>query len=1288
MRLVVRISLLVASIIAGNFLTAQISSQQPAPSQALQNPCPGVPGACGYANTTPSVQSNGPQSPQNGNGTLGVIFDMQKCGLNYASASQRLGKRFTPQGINQPAPFTIGGIPACAVIERAYLWAEGSGNGAAQTATIAGPYGTQAFPMTVVGQGPDKCWGYSGSYTYRADVTAIVGGNGTYNISGILTNPPTAGNDMDGATLLVIWSDASQNWAGRIVIADGAIVINGGNTTYNMPINPAVCGATTNARGFFGIGDIQFNPNSWSANGTPCPLTWNWWNFNDVATTVANGATTAPYSVSSGGDCYNLCIAGLYFRTTTCTTCPLAASMTATSSVTAASCSNCNGTATITNVTGGNGPFTYSWNTVPIQTTATATGLCAGTYVCTITSANGCQTATQTVTITNAGGGLTIANNPVTNVSCAGGSDGSITATSSGGTGPFTFTWNPVVVANTFGNTSTANNLAVGTYVVTVTDANGCTGSQTFTLTAPPPLAASLTTTNVLCNGGNSGSAAITGSGGVAPYTFAWSPAATNSTAGNTNTGTGLTAQTYNVTVTDANGCSMVQVVNITEPTAFTANAVSNPSTCNQPNGNVTATTSGGTGAPTYLWTPGNYSTAFVNNLASGTYQVVATDANGCTATASAIVAPSANMTVTQTSTDLLCFQDNSGTASITVTGNTGPLTYVWTPNVSTTNSATGLAAGTYMVDASDPNGCSTSSTITITEPPQLTATVGGFNVSCFGACDGQIVVIPAGGTGNYTFAWSNGCNQPSCNGICAGTYNVTVTDQNMCTVSGGTTVTEPPQIVVTTSYDTAHCGQADGNAYVTMSGGTGQLTATWQNPISVGTTLPNVAGGAYQCIITDANNCADTVTVNVFNQTGVVATMGAPVPVSCFGGNNGSVTATYAGGNGPYTYNWNTIPSQTTPNASGLTAGSYMVTATDADGCTSSANVVITEPPVLTIAATATPSAVCLGQPVTLNGTATGGTAGYTMVWMPGSLNGSTQNIVPTATGCHSVTVTDANGCIDTTSTCVTVNPIPVAGFVGDSLMGCAPLCVNFLDQTTVGAGTITLWDWDFGDNSQSAVQDPMHCYVIAGVYTVSLTVTSNAGCTNTIVMNNYIDVFGIPTALFTASPQPTTILNPIIYFTDQSLGAATWAWSFGDITPSTSNLQNPSFEYPLPGCYDVILDVSSVNGCTDTTMQQVCIDPDVSIYVPNTFTPNEDGINDFFFAQGLGIDPDNFELWVFDRWGNLIFYSDDFNEGWNGKVQGSANYCQEDTYVWKIKCRDLLEKKHSLIGHVNLIR
>ena len=270
-----------------------------------------------------------------------------------------------------------------------------------------------------------------------------------------------------------------------------------------------------------------------------------------------------------------------------------------------------------------------------------------------------------------------------------------------------------------------------------------------------------------------------------------------------------------------------------------------------------------------------------------------------------------------------------------------------------------------------------------------------------------------------------------------------------------------------------------------------------------------------------------------------------------------------------------------------------------------------------------------------------------------------------------------------------VTVSNMPTAAFSGNNLSGCAPLCVNFSDLSTVTApDVVTSWSWDFGDGNTSTQQNPANCYNTPGVYSVTLTVTTGGGCANTLVLPNYINVYANPVAAFTVSPQPTTILSSTLYFTDGSTNAASWTWSFGDVLNSSSNQQNPSFTYTDPICYQVELSVASTDGCVDTASQQVCIDPDVAIFVPNTFTPNDDALNEVFIPVCVGIDPEKYQLWVFDRWGNLIFTTEDLNKGWDGKVQGHSDLCQEDTYVWKIRAIDVLGKKHSLIGHVNLIR
>ncbi|HEU4717248.1 MAG TPA: SprB repeat-containing protein, partial [Bacteroidia bacterium] len=483
--------------------------------------CPGVPGACGYHPGNPNARSSNPNpSPQNGNNTLGVIYDQAKCGLDYAAASQRLGQRFSPVGVAQPAPFAISGIPACAVIEKAYLWAEGSGNGAAQTATVNGPLGSANYPMTIVGQGGDKCWGYAGSYTYRADVTPSVSGNGTYNISGILTNPPTSGNDMDGATLVVIWSNPGANWQGRVVIADGAIIVNGGTSNYNLPISPAVCGATTNARAFCGIGDIQMPVGSLTLNGTPDPIVWNWWNFEQVNTTVASGATTANFNCNTGGDCFNFCIAGLYFRTTTCATCPTTTAFNVTPTSTPATCSACNGTASVT--VSPAGAYTYSWSPAPGSggNTANPTNMCAGTY--TVSVSTSCATVTATVAVTTAGGGVTTTGTQ-SNVTCNGACDGSASVTVTSGTAPYTYNWTPAPGGGQ--GSANATGLCAGTYSCDVTDNTGCTGTQTFNITQPTAITITPLQVNVTCAGSCNGSASVNAAGGSGSYTYNWTPA-------------------------------------------------------------------------------------------------------------------------------------------------------------------------------------------------------------------------------------------------------------------------------------------------------------------------------------------------------------------------------------------------------------------------------------------------------------------------------------------------------------------------------------------------------------------------------------------------------------------------------------------------------------------------------------------------------------------------------------------------------------------------------------------
>jgi len=302
--------------------------------------------------------------------------------------------------------------------------------------------------------------------------------------------------------------------------------------------------------------------------------------------------------------------------------------------------------------------------------------------------------------------------------------------------------------------------------------------------------------------------------------------------------------------------------------------------------------------------------------------------------------------------------------------------------------------------------------------------------------------------------------------------------------------------------------------------------------------------------------------------------------------------------------------------------------------------------------------------------------------VWSPAGGNTATASAL--AAGTYTVNVTDANGC--TTSSTVTINPSTgtTASFTGLDTVGCAPICVQFTNTSPAAASC----SWDFGDNTTSTNCNTSHCYFTAGIYTVILTVTDANGCTATSTHTNMVNVYPQPNAAFTANPDTASEFDPEIQFLDNSTAANNWQWFFGDSTQSTSTLQNPIFTYSDTGSYTVTLIVSNSYGCVDTVTGEIFISPEYTFYAPNAFTPNGDGKNDIFLPMGTDIDEKSFHMWIFDRWGNLIFETTDFRKGWDGRANGGKDLAQIDTYVWKVSFNDLLHKRHKYMGKVSLIK
>ncbi|HXP49188.1 MAG TPA: PKD domain-containing protein, partial [Bacteroidia bacterium] len=259
-------------------------------------------------------------------------------------------------------------------------------------------------------------------------------------------------------------------------------------------------------------------------------------------------------------------------------------------------------------------------------------------------------------------------------------------------------------------------------------------------------------------------------------------------------------------------------------------------------------------------------------------------------------------------------------------------------------------------------------------------------------------------------------------------------------------------------------------------------------------------------------------------------------------------------------------------------------------------------------------------------------------------------------------------------------------------TLQGCSPLCVKFTDLTTITApGSLSTWAWSFGDGTTSNQKDSAkHCYDSAGVFTVGVVITSDSGCADSLIIPNMITVYSHPIAAYTASPQPVTILEPTITFTDQSTdayGIKKWLWQFNDPLDGTDSIQNPTYTFTDTGTFCPELTVTNIHGCKDSVDHCIIISPFFTLYIPNAFSPNADGINDVFTAKGTYVC--SFDMYIFDRWGMMLYYTDDINKGWDGTVQGGTLISQEDTYVYLITATDCVEhKKHRYVGRVTIVK
>ncbi len=788
--------------------------------------------------------------------------------------------------------------------------------------------------------------------------------------------------------------------------------------------------------------------------------------------------------------------------------------------------------------TGGTPPYTYEWNTEPVQSGADATDLPQGTYTVTVTDLNGC-TASANVTIGGPQFGIDGMIEDQGNVSCYGANDGWATILVTGGSNSFTITWN--TEPPQYGNTATG--LAPGQYEVVVLDNNGCDDPKYLYVAIEGPQMP-LTHTiaisdhngwNVSCAGASDGWLDLTIEGGNAPYNIVWSDEYGNSTG--IEDPVDLDAGIYYLNISDTYGCTIQDTVVLNSPEQLLLEfelslypGGANTSCSGTDDGSIDMSVSGGIMPYMIQWSNNqgfNATTEDITGLAAGSYDVLVTDANGCTASATVELAAPEVMELHAALSEhngfgVSCFDSDDGTIDLSVTGGDDQLTFLWS-NGAMTEDLNGVGAGTYDIMVTDVNGCSASATYTLTAPPALVTDInvaaapGGYGVSCTGATDGAITATIQGGVPGYDVDWagpggftSNSLDQTD---LAAGTYTLTISDANGCVTQGSVQITEPAPVSIglaSTSFNGGHeipChGAGSGSINTSITGGVGGYDIVWSGPDGYSSTdqdPTDLQPGTYDIQVTDANGCQAQASITLDGPDPLepqvsAADIGGGWQVGC-AGNEGSITLSVTGGTPEYQYSW------TGPNGfgsidqdlAGLGAGTYTVTITDANGCSIQSSITLEAAPSIAAQFDVTDNTCPGGSIASINSTITGGSGNYAFDWTgPAGFHSIAGNLNDLEAGSYTLEVTDDLGC-SATFPVVVNDPAPLASGTYVSFYGIYNLqCVGDssgvieLDPTG-GTGPYEVNVLGPGGNVMSGTG---HTGLIAGDYLVSI--TDQNGC------------------------------------------------------------------------------------------------------------------------------------------------------------------------------------------------
>lgn len=933
------------------------------------------------------------------------------------------------------------------------------------------------------------------------------------------------------------------------------------------------------------------------------------------------------------------------------------------------------------------GPLTYSWNGNGIVGAANTSSVAvnqAGNYSVTVSMGACVSTSIVTVTQNTVLPSINIA--PFGTLTCT---TPSLMLNGSSTTNGVVYNWQPQNA-----NTATLQVNAGGTYTLTVTDPiNGCFTNSVVGVSQNTlqPNVSPLPSGTLTCS---APTIMLTGASSTGGATFNWQPQNVS-----TSTVQVTAAGIYTLTVTDpGNGCSISTTASVLQNTAVVNLSVS-------PFGTLTCTTpslilngSSTINGVTYNWQPQNANTATVQVNVAGTYTLTGTDPlTGCSS--SSVVVVNQN-TLQPNVSSLPSGTLTCATSTLMLTGvsSTGGALFNWQPQNVNTPTVQVTAVGIYTLLVTDPgNGCSASTMVTVS---QNTIAVN-LSVAPFGAltCTSPSLVLSGNSTtGGVTYSWQpQNVNTTTVQVNTTGAYTLMVTDpMTGCSTTSIVSVsqnTTPPDVSIVSSGSLS-CSSAS-SVVLTGTSSVAGLNYQWLSGPS-GNTYSVGVSGSYTLQGTDVSNgCVATVVFSIPTASTFSASIGVLKHLKCHSDKNGALQITHHSGGVP-PYSVSVVGGNVTMNGvtgfpvtlNNLSAGNHIVHVTDSRGCKQILTASIQQPALLLVALSGG-AVVCKGMSTTLLSTVAGGVSPYSYNWSP--VNAPAQNVLvsPDVTTDYTLQVTDANNCRATATFSIDVKPAPAVNLLDQDVKVCLPVCTTFSLAQNQQPGYV--YDWHFESltpayNSISASGYRPHiCFNKQGIYSVSVTVTSGSGCSTRRVYGNLVTALIKPVANFYYLPEDIDVLSsPTASFVNTSQYATAQYWNFSNSFSSVASAL--SYSFSSAGNYMVSL-IASNESCTDTLTKEIRVNDAISIYVPNTFTPNDDGLNDGFYPVITGYFREkDYSFEVYNRWGQLVFSSKDIYETkWNGFYKEEK--CKTDVYTWKLNVTDGKGRTHEKTGHVNIL-